>query len=213
VVIRARVLSALPIAGLVLASCANILGIEEASVDPTFEADEYGSGSTGTGTASSALCEAYCASVMANCQGEDAVYKTDEICLAVCAALPAGTPGDSSENSIECRKRNADSASAEPAYYCPSAGPGGNGVCGANCEGLCTIGAAICTGISDGWSPEGCLAACASVPDLGTYSVAESADMYAGDHVQCRLYHLSSASVGDPDKHCEHAAGAAPCAP
>jgi hypothetical protein len=193
-----------------IAGCAQLIDLQDAEVDPALESEEYGASSASG--AASPECEAYCASVMSNCVDAFAVYKTADVCLHVCAALPAGSDGDEVGNSVACRKRSAELAPAEPGYYCPAAGPGGNGLCGTNCEGLCALEAAACTGENDAWgSAEACLADCAAVPDLGTYSVAADANMYSGNHVQCRLSHASSAAVADADAHCRHAAGDKPC--
>ena len=72
----------------------------------------------------------------------------------------------------------------------------------------------VCTGDLQPWSGAiACQNDCAGVPDLATYSTDPDAAMYKGDHVQCRLFHLSSAAVKDPEIHCPHVAGAPPCAP
>ncbi len=195
-----------------VSACADLLDIQDAEVDPTLEAATTGA-SSGTGVDASPLCAGYCDVVMANCQDELMVYKTAEVCLAVCAALPAGTRGDASGNSIECRRRSAELAPAEPGYYCPIAGPSGNGGCGSDCAALCALTTAVCVGDDAQWpSVEDCLTECATVPDLGTYSVSDQANMYVGNHVQCRISHAGAAALADPDKHCRHAAGSAPCA-
>ena len=45
-----------------------------------------------------------------------------------------------------------------------------------------------------------------SIPDLGGYSIEQN----SGDSVNCRLWHVSAASVA-PSSHCGHAAGESPC--
>ena len=213
-------------------ACEAILGIEDASVDPALAGESttggaapatggsagadvsHGGDSTGGGGAAPDLCAQYCATVMASCTGPFAVYTTAESCLAVCEQLPAGSEGDEIGNSGHCRLRHAESAPAEPLNYCPIAGPGGNGICGGNCESLCTVAQGVCTGDLQPWSGAiACQNDCAGVPDLATYSTDPDAAMYKGDHVQCRLFHLSSAAVKDPEIHCPHVAGAPPCAP
>lgn len=202
-------------------SCGAILGIEDAEVDPALTAAPGGaSGAGGQGGTTSAggggepsVCERYCDTVMATCTGVFAVYTTIESCLAVCGHLPPGREGDEIGNTAHCRLRHAESAPAEPAYYCPIAGPGGNGVCGSNCEGLCTIAEGVCVGATEQWSSRiACQDECSAVPDLGTYSTDPSESFYEGDHVQCRLFHVSSAALMDAAIHCPHVAGAPPCA-
>jgi hypothetical protein len=204
-----------------LAGCADVLDLQDATLDPSLSQGGTnaipigGSGEGGAGGASgAALCASYCATVDTNCSGAFAVYGSLETCLAVCAALPAGEPGDQSGNTIHCRLRSAENAAAEPAYYCALAGPGGNGVCGTNCEGLCALTEAICVDDDAQWpSRAACLGECAELTDLGTYSIDSDAGMYAGDHVQCRLFHASASALADPAIHCDHAGGTPPCAP
>jgi hypothetical protein len=52
-----------------------------------------------------------------------------------------------------------------------------------------------------------CLTECRALPDLDGYTISD----YQGEHVQCRLFHVSAATA-EPDYHCEHALGSAPCA-
>lgn len=224
-------------------ACANVLGIEDAELDPGLggeESNETPSGTGGSvaasgGTASQQqgaggqtsagaggagggpavpLCEAYCSAVMSNCTGIDAVYTTPEACLAVCELLPEGQEGDETGNSTHCRLRSAEIAPTEPSYYCPIAGPGGNGVCGSNCDGLCTIAQAACDGDDEQWpSGAACQSGCSDLEDLGTFSVDPTFAMYAGGHLQCRLYHAAASALSDPDVHCMHVGGAPPCVP
>jgi len=56
------------------------------------------------------------------------------------------------------------------------------------------------------------LSACDIVPDLSRppdnlrYNVSQQ----SGDSLQCRLFHVSAATM-DPTTHCVHAAGGSPC--
>jgi hypothetical protein len=149
--------------------------------------------------------------VQESCTGTSAQYASQVACLAVCEQLPAGTAGATSGNSVQCRIGRAQLAATtgEATNYCFSAGPGGGGVCGTDCEGYCTVMTGKCSQFS---SVNQCRTACASVPDLSLpprnlrYDVSQQ----SGDSLQCRLFHVSAASV-DPVGHCAHAAGAAPC--
>jgi hypothetical protein len=181
---------------LALLSCAcdRVLAIEEAAVDPEL-------------TPTADPCGAYCDAVLGNCWGSDAVYASRELCLGVCATLSPGDSQATSGNNLMCRLHAAELAIAEPAYYCPIAGPGGNGVCGDNCEGLCGLVSRVCGAFAD---TTGCLEQCAQLDDLGTFSADPSRGQGRGPHVQCRLYHAVVA-VLEPDRHCSHALGAAPC--
>lgn len=156
------------------------------------------------------LCERYCSVVMSNCTGAFAVFTSREACLSVCAHLPEGREGDRDVNSVQCRLRAATIAKDEVPHYCPIAGPGGNGSCGSNCESLCALRESVCAGFTK--TPEAaCLKECSSLEDLQTFSVDLSQDQYQGPHVQCRLYHVSAAASDDPEQHCLHVDGAAPC--
>jgi hypothetical protein len=136
------------------------------------------------------------------CTGKDAVYANRGQCLGVCATLE---PGDSEEpaddNSVACRAREANSAEDEPEGYCRSAGPGGNGVCGTDCEAYCQIFPQICPANNEYTTTEQCLRACGALTEQDRYSL--DAD-HGGDTVECRLVHTTSASV-DPMMHCAHA--------
>jgi hypothetical protein len=175
-----------------------------------------GGGAAGAGGSAPAveeapLCERYCNTVAAACTGENEQYASIGGCLNVCALLEAGEEGTIG-NTVECRLARAELAQAtgEPASYCFSAGPGGAGVCGSNCEGFCAIMAQTCTLMG---AFEDCLPLCAQVPDLSgppsgtTYNTS----LQSGDSVQCRLYHVTAATL-DSVTHCSHAAGVALCA-
>jgi hypothetical protein len=206
-----------------IAACRQVIGIEDAQLDPALSAKSAGvagssmsalgvgqAGDATAGIAAPSPCEQYCAAVTTNCTGAFAVYTSYDACLAVCAALPEGQLGDRNVNSVQCRLHAALVAGDEVPHYCPIAGPGGNGECGSNCEGLCGIRAQICAPYTD---PDvaACLTDCAKLEDLGTYSTDLSEDQYSGPHVQCRLYHVSAAASDDAEHHCLHVDGAAPC--
>ena len=84
-------------------------------------------------------------------------------------------------------------------------------MCGSNCDAFCDVLEQVCASdfAAHYADPSECSSDCQdNFPDLGSYDVS----MSAGDSVQCRLWHLAAATV-DPNLHCQHAAGAAPCAP
>lgn len=176
----------------------------------TSEAAGSGAGGEAGGSSMPTLCERYCSTVTEHCTGSFAVYTSYGTCLAVCDRLPEGTEGARTGNSLQCRLGAAQSAKGEVPHYCPIAGPGGNGVCGTNCESLCSLRARVCAGFSAG-DLESCSSECAKLQDLGNYSTDLDVGQYAGPHVQCRLYHLSAAAADDPEQHCSHVDGAAPC--
>jgi hypothetical protein len=165
----------------------------------------------GSEPAELSLCERYCNTIATACPAPNEQYASPGACRAVCAKLDPGEPGDFGENTVECRLGRAELArdTGEPGTYCFSAGPGGSGVCGSDCEGFCTIMADVCELMG---SFEECLPQCEMVPNLSgppdnvTYDIS----VQAGDSVQCRLFHVSAASL-DPITHCGHAAGSTPC--
>jgi hypothetical protein len=215
-------------------SCRQIIGIEGAEVNPSLAGggsdaapqvsaistasagaaaiQEYAGagGDMGQAGTSMSTCEQYCSAVMSNCTGAFAVYTSYDTCLSVCVDLPAGQPGDRNINSVQCRLHAALIAGDEVPHYCPIAGPGGNGECGTNCEGLCGLRAQICAQYAD-VAVDACLRSCSQINDLGTYSTDPNLGQYGGPHVQCRLYHVSAAAVDDAEDHCLHVDGASPC--
>jgi hypothetical protein len=173
-----------------VAACQAVAGIEDRTLDPNAD-----------GPVASQQCKDYCATVMENCTGDHAVYAKEEICLAVCAKLD---PGDSiehsNENTVACRAFMADEAKRE-VDYCASAGPGGNGDCGTDCDAYCQLFPSICPDDYQYGSTEDCLKFCNTLTDQSTYNLDND---HGGDTIECRLVHTSSASV-DPKAHCPHA--------
>ncbi len=179
-----------------------------------------GSGGGGMGGTSGAggspplsLCEQYCNRVETSCVDAIRQYASRESCLAVCALLDPGEPGVVTGNTVRCRLNQAQFASStgEPGMYCFAAGPGGAGICGEDCEGYCTLMSAKCTQLG---TYSECLEDCEDVPDLSQppENLRFNANIDEGDSLQCRLYHVSAATL-DPVLHCPHAGGAPPCAP
>ncbi len=179
-------------------SCSSILGIDEAHLD-TQSNDGGGSGG-GTGRPK-ALCADYCTRALTNCKGDLELYPNLEFCLAVCAALPPGERTDTSGNTVGCRLHFAQSAaSIEKELNCSAAGPGGNGICGDNCESWCTLEANVCPSIYA--STDDCMAACQTFPVLGSYN--DTIPTQSGNSFECRLYHVTAAAGIDAMLHCPH---------
>ncbi len=196
-------------------ACAQVLGIEDAQVDPSLGSSQSAptqiESDAGSTPEPMTTCERYCQTVTQTCTGQFAQYTTHDTCLGVCQLLPEGNEGDTSGNSVSCRLNAAGQAPLEPSFYCPVAGPGGNGVCGTNCEGLCSVVETLCSEELVNEQITDCEAVCLTLPDDGLFSVAPEAEFYEGKHVQCRLYHASNATAGDTEKHCQHALGGSPC--
>lgn len=156
-------------------------------------------------------CQTFCDVALDACPRAEtesvAVYDSTFTCLRQCGAYAVGTPGDDSGNTLACRMTHALIARdfpGERANSCPAAGPGGNGVCGSNCEGYCNLMLQTCDTFT---TDDECQSACREVPDLGGFEVSQN----EGNSVQCRLYHLGAA-LASPTFHCPHASGESPCA-
>ena len=183
--------------------CAKIAGLDD-PVDPN-----------------SGLCNTYCDTVMSGCPDPSYVYATRDMCIGVCHQLElagkTGDPKDQSGNTIYCRLYQAQQAlSTAERSTCPNAGPGGNNVCGTNCEDYCVLMQATCpTQFADpkyffGNSLQICISQCAGLPVLdGGFN----ADLQQGNNIDCRLYHISAANASLDSRavHCPHAAGEPPC--
>jgi len=143
-----------------LLACGELLGIEEAHVDPSLSAAGVGgggpngsggkggedSGATqggspagggpngGTGGTAPAICQTYCGEIMQWCSSAPLLQYTDERqCLEICSKLEPGTIGDEDVNTAACRLQHANSARYE-------SGPGKTAACrwaGAGSEGAC----------------------------------------------------------------------------
>jgi hypothetical protein len=197
-----------------IGACHLVLGIEDAEVDPALgssQSEPTQIDPDAGWAAATSICERYCQTVTQTCTGQFAQYSTHATCLGVCALLPPGSPNDTSGNTVSCRLNAAGQAPLEPSYYCPAAGPGGNAVCGTNCEGLCSLVETLCSEELVDEDVTNCQSACSALADTLLYTVAPEAMLYEGKHVQCRLYHASNAAVGDTEQHCQHALGGSPC--
>lgn len=168
------------------------------------------------GAASDDVCAQYCELMGEHCVGEALQYRDEAQCLRICRAFPVGTIDDDRVNTASCRRRYAGKArylaGPELATGCAYAGPGGDGRCGTNCEGFCSIAMAACSAeVSDPYfyeSFDACLLDCEPLA-MTRY---EYGAVSAGNSLECRLFHASSAIMGDEDEHCEHTLGITLCA-
>ena len=143
-------IGALTLLGL-LVGCNSLLGLDPAHLDPSLgleskgDADASSGGEAGAPAVAASLCEQYCAAVMTGCTAGDTQYTDLDACLSECPYFPEGGEGDTSGNTLHCRLNYALKAPSEPVTYCAWAGPGGDGMCGSNCEGFCTLMTGACT--------------------------------------------------------------------
>jgi hypothetical protein len=146
-------------------------------------------------------CASYCTAIMAACTATNQQYTTVDNCMNSCKAIPVGGAGDMSGNTLGCRINHANLAKSDPVTHCPHAGPGGNGVCGADCAGYCQIALMYCTGANQIYSsPQDCMTTCMAFPDMLRFNVNDTT-VQASNSQACLLYHVQEASSNPPD-HC-----------
>jgi hypothetical protein len=180
------------------------------------EQPESGGAAGATGAASDDVCAQYCELMGEHCVGEALQYRDEAQCLRICRAFPVGAVDDDRVNTASCRRRYAGKArylaGAELATGCAYAGPGGDGRCGTNCEGFCSIAMTACSAkVSDPYFYES-VAACLLDCEGLAMTRYEYGAVSAGNSLECRLFHASSAIMGDADEHCEHTLGITLCA-
>ncbi len=190
-----KIIFATASAALLIAACSS------SSSNPTTAGD-------GGGTAGD--CQTYCTAIMTNCTSTmdpdsgatvgNAQYTNMTNCMNSCKAIPVGTSGDTSGNTLGCRTYHAGLAKTDPVMHCPHAGPGGDGVCGSDCDGFCQIAMMYCTAANSAAvfsSLQDCQTKCAAFPDNVHFNIG----VQDGSSVACLLYHSQEASTVPPD-HC-----------
>jgi hypothetical protein len=144
-------------------------------------------------------CQRYCELVDENCTGASRQYASEGDCLAFCAHLADGKPGEIDQPTLACRQYYAGNPSrANPEKYCRAAGPfGGDNECGSRCTAFCDVALSAC---GDGGAPYAakpdCENACTGYKfvDASADGGGESpAGPTSGDTLNCRLYWLRKA--------------------
>lgn len=163
--------------------------------------------------AAAPTCAAYCTAIQANCldAASNRQYVNMADCMASCAFMPVGSPADTQGNTLGCRTYHAGTpAMTNPMMHCPHAGPGGDGVCGMNCQGFCQTVLGACTGANQqyGGNMATCMTACAAFPTATRYNTKVMTTFTFA----CKMYHATVATTL-PALHCPHtsATNAAPC--
>ena len=151
-------------------------------------------------------CDEYCQTVLDVCLDDNAQYTTLSQCQQICAHMNVGNVEDTAGNTLSCRDHFALEAIEATSVHCRSAGPGGNGVCGTNCESFCQLQNEVCIGANQQFSS---VAACMSVCAGFDNTIPYSSSVLGGNSLSCRISHLSLAS-GAPDTHCPHIAADSP---
>lgn len=145
-------------------------------------------------------CESYCTTISETCTGDMQQYGTTQQCLDVCATLTPGSVDDDQDNTVGCRLHYANEAAEDPEGFCRAAGPGGDEICGGDCQGFCQIQSEACVGDDEQFANNtDCISACTNFDD----SVPYSSNVVDGDSRACRLYHLTVAAT-NPEVHCPH---------
>ena len=145
-------------------------------------------------------CASYCTGIMSRCTGAVQQYESMESCVNVCGHFAAGTLGEMTGNTLGCRVYHTEAAlTDDPMVHCEHAGPGGGTQCGATiCEAFCTVAPTVCPTQWGGNGGQSCANKCPGVSSVPPYSINST-----GDTIECRLYHLTVATV-DPGLHCPH---------
>lgn len=210
-----------------LGGCNSLLDLDAAHLDPSIgeaggTTGESGapssSGGEGGAPEAASICEQYCRAITDGCTEETTQYTDYDACLVTCPYFPEGARGDTTGNTLNCRLNYALKAASEPITYCTWAGPGGDGMCGSNCEGFCTLMSGVCTpsttrAPTDYFATtEDCLSTCATIPAEGPYSAISKSTAGGADIYECRLYHVAAAIYAeDAALHCPHAMGRQLC--
>jgi len=193
-------------------ACDSILGIDQATVDPTFGEDAGAAHDAATGQDSGppSACESYCTAVVQNCPNDE--YNNVPTCLALCPAFDPGQSTDTSQDSLGCRAHYAALAATDPSN-CRAAGPLGGGVCGNDlCATFCALDTFACVGSNaqfDG-GEVGCESDCQA--DFDTYvedAGVNDLTLSTGNTLNCRIWHLEAAVAGGATtlaEHCPHTA-------
>jgi hypothetical protein len=153
---------------------------------------------------STLTCENYCTTVKAACTGANEQFNFvggPQDCTAYCNAVGYTAGSTATEaNTLGCRTQHATLASqANPEVHCWHAGPAGGDLCGDYCETYCELALEACTGANQIFAtPAACATACAGIP------VAAGLNVKTGANLQCRIWHLATARMTNPQIHCFH---------
>jgi hypothetical protein len=143
-----------------------------------------------------ANCSEYCDGAMDKCRGANAVYPSLEACKAVCEQMDPSDGADRgvNGNTLGCRLDRLRAPDFEVGSDCPAIGPGGNDVCGNNCEAFCSLRRAACGTLqpkeADILKPDYCELACSGLAHPADFDFETDRD---SDTLQCRLVYLSEA--------------------
>jgi hypothetical protein len=118
-----------------------------------------------------------------------------------------GGAADTSGDTLGCRLAFAHKAAASTAMaaaHCTHAGPGGDGVCGDNCDGYCDIAMMYCSEANAAKvydTRDACLADCKTRLTDMKLDTGDGPRTDMGNQVACLLYHAQMGAVA-PLGHC-----------
>jgi hypothetical protein len=200
------------LAALSAVACNAVLGIGDATHDPSL--DDGGTGSDGGDN-----CNTYCSLMATSCTGTNAEYLSDDDCQAMCAQFDPGIAGATTGDTLGCRISFAELAAADPVTNCQKAGPLGIG-CTDRCRSFCELVSDLCDakGVPSYASTSDCLTACAGYPywlstgdagppaDAGCPIPGGDTSCEATNSLNCRVYHLDAAYSSSTAwmTHCPH---------
>ena len=109
-------------------ACRTYHGGAPAAGDPTTHCPH--AGPSGGGVCGS-YCESYCELTSYTCTGSNQLYADTGTCMTACAGLSAaGSPGDTSGDTVQCRIYHGGvPAAGDPTTHCPHAAEDGGSVC------------------------------------------------------------------------------------
>jgi hypothetical protein len=165
-----------------------------------------------------AICSAYCTSIMAVCTGEASQYKDQADCTEYCSLMPAGTgmPGDTSD-SIGCRSSHLPAAGTTANYLsCLLSGPDTFGACEDEYTSFCNVAFSYCTAANGYTGPAlyTDVATCVNTTSLLPNNTPNSPNMYApgnysanftpamigmDNSIDCRFYQLVDLAMDGAD--------------
>lgn len=149
-------------------------------------------------------CVAYCDLIESACADEHRQYQKDA-CLTLCPTFPRGALGQAG-HTLACRVEVLeDIIKTGELVSCDGAGPAGHNACGTKCDVYCDSMEELCPAQFATFKGD-CLDECRKIADCGGYFADPDRN---DDTLQCRLYHLASASL---DRiHCPHTVGIGFC--
>jgi len=147
----------------------------------------------------------YCMDNTKFCNGTNTQYMTKDVCeqIAMKVKMPMGRSGDTSVNSLECRKYHTGVAKNSPIIHCPHGGPTGGDACGSWCEVYCQQYISTCNFLRYDYFDN--LTICNNLCNKFMATTGMVGDK-SGNTIQCRFYHLYAGIMYmDTKTHCLHA--------